>query len=105
MLRVFPQLADVAIDYAWGGTLAITRSRLPHFARVAPEIFVAHGYSGQGIALATLAGKLMAEAVAGHGRALRRHGRPAVPRFPGGTLLRRPALIAGMLWYGLRDRL
>ena len=65
MLRVFPQLADIVIDYGWGGTLAITRSRLPHFARLAPEIFVAHGYSGQGVALATLAGKLIAEAIAG----------------------------------------
>ena len=65
MLRVFPQLADVPIDYGWGGTLAITRTRLPHFARLAPEVFVAHGYSGQGIALATLAGKLIAEAIAG----------------------------------------
>jgi gamma-glutamylputrescine oxidase len=105
MLRVFPQLADVPIDYAWGGTLAITRSRLPHFARVAPEIFVAHGYSGQGIALATLAGKLIAEAVAGTAERFDVMADLQLRPFPGGTLLRRPALVAGMLWYGLRDRL
>jgi gamma-glutamylputrescine oxidase len=105
MLRVFPQLAEVAIEYGWGGTLAITRSRLPHFARVAPEIFVAHGYSGQGIALATLGGKLIAEAVAGTAERFDVMADLRVRRFPGGTLLRRPALIAGMLWYGLRDRL
>jgi gamma-glutamylputrescine oxidase len=104
MLRVFPQLGDVAIEYGWGGTLAITRSRLPHFARVAPEIFVAHGYSGQGIALATLAGKLIAEAVAGTAERFDVMADLPVRRFPGGTLLRRPALIAGMLYYGLRDR-
>ena len=105
MLRVFPQLADVAIDYGWGGTLAITRSRLPHFARLAPEVFVAHGYSGQGIALATLAGALIAEAVAGTAERFDvMAGLPLQP-FPGGALLRRPALIAGMLYYGLRDRL
>jgi gamma-glutamylputrescine oxidase len=105
MLRVFPHLADVPIDYAWGGTLAITRSRLPHFARVAPEIFVAHGYSGQGIALATLAGKLIAEAVAGTAERFDVMADLQLRPFPGGTMLRRPALIAGMLWYGLRDRL
>ena len=105
MLRVFPQLADVGIDYGWGGTLAITRSRLPHFARLAPEIFVAHGYSGQGIALATLAGKLIAEAIAGTAERFDVMADLGLRPFPGGTLLRRPALIAGMLYYGLRDRL
>jgi gamma-glutamylputrescine oxidase len=105
MLRVFPQLTGVAINYGWGGTLAITRSRLPHFARLAPEIFVAHGYSGQGVALATLAGKLIAEAVAGTAERFDVMADLWVRRFPGGTLLRRPALVAGMLYYGLRDRL
>jgi gamma-glutamylputrescine oxidase len=105
MLRVFPQLAGVAVEYGWGGTLAITRTRLPHFARLAPEIFVAHGYSGQGIALATLAGKLIAEAVAGTAERFDVMADLQLRRFPGGTLLRRPALVAGMLYYGLRDRL
>jgi gamma-glutamylputrescine oxidase len=105
MLRVYPQLADVAIDYAWGGTLAITRTRLPHFARLAPEVLVAHGYSGQGIAMATLAGKLIAEAVAGTAERFDVMAALKVPSFPGGTLLRWPALVLGMLYYGLRDRL
>ena len=105
MLRVFPQLADTGIDYGWGGTLAITRSRLPHFARLAPDVFVAHGYSGQGVALATLAGKLIAEAIAGTAERFDVMAGLRVRPFPGGTLLRRPALIAGMLYYGLRDRL
>jgi gamma-glutamylputrescine oxidase len=105
MLRVFPQLAEVAIDYGWGGTLAVTRSRLPHFARPAPEVFVAHGYSGQGIALATLAGELIAEAVAGTAERFDIMAGLPLQRFPGGALLRRPALVAGMLYYGLRDRL
>ena len=68
--------ATSRIDYAWGGTLAITVNRMPAFRRLAADVFSAGGYSGQGVALATLAGKLMAEAVAGHRRALR----PASPR-------------------------
>jgi gamma-glutamylputrescine oxidase len=105
MLKVFPQLAAVPIDYAWGGTLAITRSRLPHFARLSPEILVAHGYSGQGIGLATLAGKLIAEAIAGTAERFDVMADLQVPPFPGGTLLRWPALVLGMLYYSLRDRL
>jgi gamma-glutamylputrescine oxidase len=105
MLKVFPQLAAVPIDYAWGGTLAITRSRLPHFARLAPEVFVAHGYSGQGVGLATLAGTLIAEAIAGTAERFDVMASLPAPRFPGGTLLRWPALVLGMLYYGLRDRL
>lgn len=105
MLRVFPQLADVAIDYAWGGTLAITRNRLPHFARLKPEIFVAHGYSGHGVALASLAGKLIAEAIAGTAERFDVMAGLEVPRFPGGALFRWPALVLGMAYYALRDRL
>ena len=92
MLKVFPQLAATPIDYAWGGTLAITRSRLPHFARLAPEVFIAHGYSGQGIGLATLAGKLIAEALAGTAERFDVMASLEVPRFPGGTWL------AGRRW-------
>ena len=65
MLAVFPELADVAIEHAWGGTLAITVNRMPAFQRLGPGVFSAGGYSGHGVALATLAGKLMAEAVQG----------------------------------------
>lgn len=103
--RVFPQLTDVAIDYAWGGTLAITRSRLPHVGRLAPNVFFAHGYSGHGIANATLAGQLIAEALDGTaGRFDVLAGVPA-RRFPGGRWLRWPGMVLGMLYYALRDRL
>jgi gamma-glutamylputrescine oxidase len=105
MLRVFPQLEGVRIDHAWGGKLAITRNRMPHFARAAPEVFVAQGYSGHGVGMATLAGKLIAEAVAGTAERFDVMAGIEVPSFPGGTLLRWPMLVLAMLYYGLRDRL
>jgi gamma-glutamylputrescine oxidase len=105
MLRVYPQLADTAIDYAWGGTLAITLNRLPCFGRLEPDTFYAQGYSGQGVALTSLAGKLIAEAVAGTAERFDVFARIPKPGFPGGTLLRWPGLIAGMLYYSLRDKL
>ena len=65
LLRVFPQLAGTSIDYAWGGTLAITLSRLPHIGRLMPQQYFAHGFSGHGVATGCFAGKLVAEAIAG----------------------------------------
>ncbi|MBE3636599.1 NAD(P)/FAD-dependent oxidoreductase [Mangrovicoccus algicola] len=104
MLQVFPQLRDVAITHAWGGTLGITMQRLPHFAELAPGVFSASGFSGHGIAMGTLAGRMLAEAVGGRrGGFELMAGLPAT-KFPGGVLLREPLLAAAMTWYALRDR-
>ena len=105
MSQIFPHLSDVKIDYAWGGTLAITIKRMPYLARVAPNILSASGYSGHGVGSATHAGKLMADAVAGEAAGFDTMARvPAIP-FPGGPALRTPLLILAMTWYSLRDRL
>ncbi|WP_022702941.1 NAD(P)/FAD-dependent oxidoreductase [Pseudorhodobacter ferrugineus] len=105
MLEVYPQLRDVKIDYAWGGTLAITMNRMPCFLRAHPRVFSASGYSGHGVAMATLAGKLMAQAVQGQAGGFDVMAALPQPRFPGGTALRWPLLVAAMTWYGMRDRL
>lgn len=105
MLEIYPQLADARIDHAWGGTLAITRSRLPHFARPSPCIYSASGYSGHGVALATLAGQILAETVAGTAERFDLLARVPTPAFPGGPGLRSPLLKLAMTWYALRDRL
>ncbi len=105
MLRVYPQLADARIDYGWGGTLGITMKRMPYFARPAPNVLNASGYSGHGVALATLAGQILAEAVEGTLGRFDVMTRIPTRAFPGGTRLRGPLLVLAMLWYGLRDRL
>jgi gamma-glutamylputrescine oxidase len=105
MLTVFPQLKGTRIDYAWGGTLGITRSRLPFFSRLANNLFTMGGYSGQGIALATWAGKIAADAVSGQSDNFDIFSRLPHTQFPGGALLRHPALVTGMLWYALLDKL
>ncbi len=105
MLKIYPELAETRIDYGWGGTLAITMNRMPDFGRLSAQVFYAHGYSGHGVPIATLAGKLIAEAISG--TAERFDVMASVPsqRFPGGTLLRWPGLVAGMLFYAIRDRI
>ncbi|MDC0116080.1 FAD-binding oxidoreductase [Octadecabacter sp.] len=105
MLEIFPQLKDTQIEYAWGGTLGITLNRMPHFARVSDRVLSISGYSGHGVAMATLAGKLAAEAVAGQAEKFDVFSTVPSPRFPGGPRLRTPLLVLAMLWYSLRDRL
>ena len=105
MLEIYPQLAGTRIDFAWGGTLAITMNRMPCFARPAPGIYSASGYSGHGVAMATLAGKLMADAVKGDAAGFDLMASLPQPRFPGGAALRAPLLVLAMSWYAMRDRL
>ncbi|VDC32944.1 NAD(P)/FAD-dependent oxidoreductase [Pseudogemmobacter humi] len=105
LLEIYPQLKDTRIDYAWGGTLAITVNRMPCFARVAKNVLSASGYSGHGVALATLAGKLMAGAVQGRGEGFDLIADLPWRRFPGGPALRWPLLVTAMTWFSLRDRL
>ncbi len=105
MLRLFPQLADVAIDYAWGGTLSVTVNRLPHFGRLEPNLFFAQGYSGHGISTANFAGKVIAEAVNGTASRFDVFAQLPIRTFPGGTLLRYPGMVLGMFYYSMVDRL
>jgi gamma-glutamylputrescine oxidase len=109
---VFPQLRGVAIEHAWGGLVSITRSRLPHMGREAGgrgagggELYFAHGYSGMGVILSTLGGKLAVEAMLGEPERFDRFAAVAPPAFPGGLALRAPLHVLGMLWYAFRDRL
>jgi len=105
MQRVFPQLRDVAVDYSWSGKVAITMNRMPQVGRLTPNVLFAHGYSGHGVALAGLAGRLMAEAVAGIDGRFDLFARIPHTPFPGGQRLRTPALVLAMLWFRLRDLL
>ncbi len=104
MLEIYPQLADVRIDYAWGGTLAITPSRMPYFAELEPDLWTAGGYSGHGVALATLAGRLIAAAIGGDRQAFDTMALTRPPAFPGLGLIRRPLLNLAMRWFAFRDR-
>ncbi|OJW73781.1 MAG: FAD-dependent oxidoreductase [Sphingomonadales bacterium 63-6] len=102
--QVFPQLKNVSIDYTWGGLVGVTLNRLPDFGRRG-DCFYAHGWSGHGVLLTTLAGELIADAMRGH--AERFDLLASLPKrpFPGGPLLRHPLYVLGMLWFALKDRL
>ncbi|RQS64192.1 FAD-binding oxidoreductase [Burkholderia sp. Bp8963] len=103
MLKTFPQLADVKVDYAWGGFVDITMNRAPHFGRVAPTMYYAQGFSGHGVNTTALAGRLIAEAIDGQASRFDLFGKIRHRDFPGGALLRTPALVLAMSWYRLLD--
>ena len=105
MLEVYPQLRGTRIDYAWGGTLAITTNRMPYFARPSPNVLAASSCSGHGVALSTLAGKILAEATAAQSDRFDLMASIPQMRFPGGMAGRWPLLVLAMTWYSMRDRL
>ncbi len=105
MLEIFPQLEEARIDYGWGGTLAITPKRMPYFARPHPNVLTASGYSGHGVAMATLGGQILAETIAGVAGRFDVFEKLDIPAFPGGDRLRFPLLVLAMSWFSLRDRL
>ena len=105
MTRVFPQLRDVKVQFAWGGHVDITRNRAPDFGRLNPDIYYLQGFSGHGIALAGMAGKLVSEAIAGDAGRFDVFARIPHGGFPGGPALRRPALVLAMMYYRIRDLL
>ncbi|WP_137918190.1 FAD-binding oxidoreductase [Hydrogenophaga sp. 2FB] len=100
---VFPQLGNVPIEYVWGGFVDISMNRAPDFGRLGDNLYYLQGFSGHGVALTGLAGKLVAEAVAGQAERFDVYARLKHRRFPGGALLRTPSLALGMLWHRLRD--
>ena len=105
MARIYPQLADIGIDFAWGGTIGVPLNRVPQLGRVAPNVFYCQGYSGHGVNVTHLAGRIMADAVAGTMEHfdLFANVKPIV--VPGSHLLRKPMVALGVLYYQVRDRL
>ena len=102
--RVFPKL-NPRIDYAWGGYVDITPNRAPHFGRLAPNVYFLQGFSGHGMVLSGIAGKLVAEAMAGSASRFDVFAKIPHRDFPGGAVFRRPALVLAMLWFRLKDLL
>jgi len=102
---VFPQLAQVPVEYLWGGYVDISLNRAPHWGRLGDNVYFAQGFSGHGVATTGLAGRLIAEAISGQSRRLDAFARIPHAAFPGGRALRMPLLVAAMAWYRLRDAL
>jgi glycine/D-amino acid oxidase-like deaminating enzyme len=105
MERVYPQLAGIGIDFAWGGTIGVPINRVPQLGRLAPNVFYAQGYSGHGVNVTHLVGEILADAVAGTLERLDVFANIEPIRVPGASLFANRMVSLGMLYYGLKDKL
>ena len=105
MVLTFAELANTKVEFTWGGFVDITMNRAPDFGRIADNVYYLQGFSGHGVALTGLAGKLVAEAITGDATRFDVFSKIKHHDFPGGKLLRTPALVLGMAWYQLKDAL
>ena len=105
MSMIYPQLADIGIEYAWGGTIGVTLNRVPQLGRVAPNIFYCQGYSGHGVNVTHLAGRIMADAVAGTLEQFDLFAAVKKSVIPGAHIFAKPMVALGMLYYQIKDRL
>ena len=105
MVSTFPQLASKKIEFSWGGFVDITMNRAPDFGRIGNNVYYLQGFSGHGVALTGLGGRVVAEAMTADASRFDLFARLEHRAFPGGRLLRTPALVLGMAWYRLKDLL
>lgn len=105
MLKVFPQLRDVKIDYGWTGNFLLTLSRLPEVGKLSDNIYYSQGCSGHGVTFTHLIGRLLSEVIRGQAERFSAFERLPHYPFPGGRHLRVPLTALGAVWYDLRDRL
>lgn len=103
LVATFPHLKDAAISHAWGGFVDISRNRLPDIGRRPGNVYYAQGFSGQGVALTGLAGKIIADAIRGDAEKFDVFARIPHRSFPGGPLLRMPLLTLATLYSRLQD--
>ena len=105
LARIYPQLANIGIDYAWGGTIGVPINRVPQLGRISPDIFYCQGYSGHGVNVTHLAGRIMADAIAGTVEQFDLFANVKPLLVPGAHLLSKPMVALGVLYYHIKDRL
>ena len=105
MLRIYPQLEHVNIAYAWGGTIGIPLRRVPLLGRISPSVFYCQGYSGHGVNVTHLAGRIMADAVAGTMEQFDMFANVKRFNVPGAHVFSKPMMALGVLFYQIKDRL
>ena len=105
MLKIYPQLANTKFDYGWGGTIGVSANRVPQMGRLAPNIIYSQGYSGHGVNVTHLAGKIMADTVCGTLEHFDIFAKTKPLWIPGQHLFRNQMVALGMMYYKLVDRL
>lgn len=105
LAKLWPRLADVRIDYAWGGNIGVPVNRVPQFGRLSPNVWYCQGYSGHGVNVTHLAGQILADAIGGTLERFDLFAKVSPMRVPFGHALQKPMVALGVLYYQLKDRL
>jgi glycine/D-amino acid oxidase-like deaminating enzyme len=79
MLKVYPQLAGVRIEHAWSGMMSYARHKMPQVGRLPDGLWYGMGFGGHGVGPTTLAGELLAAAIAGDTEGIERFGHWGLP--------------------------
>jgi glycine/D-amino acid oxidase-like deaminating enzyme len=105
MLKIYPELKKIKVDYAWGGTIAVPMNRVPQIGRLAPNVFYAQAYSGHGVNVTHLAGQVLADAIGGTFERMDMFSSLLGARIPGVSRFGNTMVSLGMMYYGLKDRM
>lgn len=105
MLKIFPQLNGIKVDYAWGGTIAVPINRIPQLGRLAPNVFYSNAYSGHGVNVTHLAGEILADVVGGTADRFDVFSAFPSTRIPGVGLIGNAMVSVGVAYYALKDRM
>ena len=105
MTRLYPELADTRIDYAWGGTIGVPLNRVPQLGKLSENVYYCQGYSGHGVNVTHVAGRIMADAVRGSMEQFDLFAKVKPIRVPGAWRFWKPFVALGVLYYQIKDRL
>ena len=105
MLKIYPQLSNVKLDFAWGGTIGVPINRIPQIGRLSPNVFYAQGYSGHGVNVTHLTGQILADAIAGTFERFDLFAKIKPIVIPGRNTFGKQMVALGMLYYQLKDHL
>lgn len=105
MCKIYPQLADARIDYAWTGSIGVTLNRVPQMGKISPNVFYSQGYSGHGVNVTHLAGQIIADAIAGTLERFDVFAKVKPVTIPGSAMFSKPMVSLGMMYYRLKDAL
>jgi len=105
MSKVYPELRDIGVDYAWGGTIAVPMNRVPQIGRIAPNVYYGQAYSGHGVNVTHLSGQVLADAVGGTMERMDMFASLLGAKIPGVSRFGNMMVSLGMMYYGLKDRM
>ncbi len=105
MAKIYPELKNIGIDYAWGGTIAVPMNRVPQIGRIAPNVFYGQAYSGHGVNVTHLSGQVLADAVGGTLERMDMFTSLLGAKIPGVSRFGNMMVSLGMMYYGLKDRM